>query len=54
MIFLGIDTSCYTTSIACVSHNSIVVDMRTPFSGGTWRAGPAPKRRGIFAYKKSG
>ena len=32
MIFLGIDTSCYTTSIACVSHNSIVVDMRTPLA----------------------
>ena len=31
-LYLGIDTSCYTTSIACVEEKSIVLDERTVLS----------------------
>ena len=31
-LYLGIDTSCYTTSIACVEEKSIVLDESTVLS----------------------
>ena len=45
-LFLGIDTSCYTTSVACVDEKGIVYEKRTVLSVklgqrglcGIWRA----------------
>ena len=31
-LYIGIDTSCYTTSVACINHGSIVLDERTVLS----------------------
>ncbi|MBQ6425960.1 MAG: O-sialoglycoprotein endopeptidase [Clostridia bacterium] len=31
-MYIGIDTSCYTTSVACIQHGSIVLDERTVLS----------------------
>ena len=31
-LFLGIDTSCYTTSVACVDEKGIVYEKRTVLS----------------------
>lgn len=30
MLYIGIDTSCYTTSIACVNQDGVVADIRMP------------------------
>ena len=31
-LYIGIDTSCYTTSVACIKQGSIVLDERTVLS----------------------
>ena len=52
MMFLGIDTSCYTTSIACVSHNSIVIDMRTPLAVASGGRG-LRQSEGVFLHTRN-
>ncbi len=52
MIFLGIDTSCYTTSIACIGHNSIVIDMRTPLKVASGGRG-LRQSEGVFLHTRN-
>ena len=48
-LFIGIDTSCYTTSAACVSKDGIVVDKRTVLSVNVGECG-LRQSTGVFQH----